>query len=539
VAFYDRALSLAEVIQNFNAGPGGDPIPSSPVIRSDAVTAGAVDQEYTYDVLASGYPAPTFALTDSPVGMTIDPVTGLINWTPTATSDYPVEITVTNSEGSDTQAFTLSVFPDNPLQLVVWHGLDQRVGHLGVLQTDFNVMGNIGPVADIASLAYNVNGGLYQDLTIGPDNRRLASPGDFNADIPIALLQVGSNTVTIRAIGTTGLVATVDVTVTRETGGSQDMPVSIVWDDVIKPQDEGQYVDGKWGHEPGGLRTLETGYDRIFLIGESDWQDYEILVPITINAVDITDAGLGILMRFTGHVVGGHREWPDAQPKWGYQPFGAIGWLRWSSGPDAAPRKRFYRGDDDIAIDYGTAAVTPGDTYMMRMRCETQVDSPTGEGITLYSWKIWGATESEPAGWDFQAPQQSAHALRQGGVGLLAHHVDATFGDVQIINLSTAISSVGDMAPPRIALHQNHPNPFNPMTVISMDIAVESAVRLGIFDVQGRRVRDLFAGTLPQGPHSFRWEGRDDSGREVAGGLYFLQLVSDTQVDTRKMMLVR
>lgn len=48
--------------------------------------------------------------------------------------------------------------------------------------------------------------------------------------------------------------------------------------------------------------------------------------------------------------------------------------------------------------------------------------------------------------------------------------------------------------------------------------------RAGLFDLQGRRVRELFRGTLPRGLTSLSWDGRDQSGRTLRSGIYFLRL---------------
>jgi hypothetical protein len=81
----------------------------APVITSTPDTLGYVGHLYTYDVEATGIPAPVFHLYTSPTGMTIDTITGVIQWTPTAVGDSDVCVEAINSAGADTQCFTITV----------------------------------------------------------------------------------------------------------------------------------------------------------------------------------------------------------------------------------------------------------------------------------------------------------------------------------------------------------------------------------------------------------------------------------------------
>jgi hypothetical protein len=340
---------------------------------------------------------------------------------------------------------------ENPLQINIWHGLQQKVGHLGHAQDDFNLMGNVIGHENLASLTYSLNGTAPVELTIGRgkfgDTRRLAAPGDFNADIAISKLRDGRNAILVNAIDSLGGKTSVTVYVDKFRG-AYPLPVHIKWNKVSNPQDVGQYIDGLWALEKEGLRTVRTGYDRVFLIGDTTWMDYEVTVPFIFHRADPETGpvsggnGIGILMRFTGHAVGGHRNFPAAQPKWGYQPFGAIGLLRWKDGPNRDPSIQFFRGDNDQTLNFGTMSLVPGHHYQMKMRCVTLPDDGD-EGVTRYSFKIWRAQETEPAQWNLEVDQKSKHALRKGGVVLLAHHVDATFGNVQAISVTSVIGKQG------------------------------------------------------------------------------------------------
>jgi len=332
---------------------------------------------------------------------------------------------------------------DEP-EIVIWHGLRQKVGHLGIAQDDFNLMGRVSPAGSIASLTYRLNGGPFVRLNFGEDTpgfRRFAGLGHFNADISMRDLRPGTNSVEVIAVDGTGRRAVQEVIVDLQSGSYQ-LPVNIDWATIDDPQDVGQYVDGHWELGPDGLRTKHMGYDRIFLIGEKNWQDYEIEVSMIINQVD-EDAspsdggnGLGILFRFTGHINGGPRNFPKMQPKWGYQPFGAITWLRWEPGkPVDTPYMEFHRGDINRRLNHGQFPVEIGELYWMKAKCQSLPDRSNGESVSRYSFKIWRHGNMEPAGWSWQETQISRHAKRKGGVALLAHHVDVTFGNIRIKSL--------------------------------------------------------------------------------------------------------
>ncbi|MCJ7536405.1 MAG: putative Ig domain-containing protein, partial [Anaerolineales bacterium] len=76
------------------------------IFSSPAVQAG-LWQPYSYDVDASGEPAPVFSLLSSPLGMSIDSVSGLISWTPGVTGTIPVSVRAVNSAGVAIQSFDI------------------------------------------------------------------------------------------------------------------------------------------------------------------------------------------------------------------------------------------------------------------------------------------------------------------------------------------------------------------------------------------------------------------------------------------------
>jgi flagellar hook assembly protein FlgD len=74
---------------------------------------------------------------------------------------------------------------------------------------------------------------------------------------------------------------------------------------------------------------------------------------------------------------------------------------------------------------------------------------------------------------------------------------------------------------------------------LAYELPAPGVVSLAVFDVQGHRVRTLAAGTHAAGRHRVSWEGRDESGREVASGLYFVRLESGGEAEVRRLTWLR
>ena len=85
----------------------------------------------------------------------------------------------------------------------------------------------------------------------------------------------------------------------------------------------------------------------------------------------------------------------------------------------------------------------------------------------------------------------------------------------------------------------NYPNPFNPDTEIRFSLARDSEVKLSVFNVLGQKVKTLIQGSFPAGTHSVRWNGTDESGRQVASGIYLYKIVTGDVVESRKMILMK
>ncbi|GJM44531.1 MAG: hypothetical protein DHS20C21_13730 [Gemmatimonadota bacterium] len=79
------------------------------------------------------------------------------------------------------------------------------------------------------------------------------------------------------------------------------------------------------------------------------------------------------------------------------------------------------------------------------------------------------------------------------------------------------------------------PNPFRSRTSLSFSLTTPARVVISIYDVAGRKVRQMTTGVKPAGYHGVEWNGRDDTGGMVPGGIYFVRLEAGAWVETRKV----
>ena len=127
---------------------------------------------------------------------------------------------------------------------------------------------------------------------------------------------------------------------------------------------------------------------------------------------------------------------------------------------------------------------------------------------------------------------------------------DNRTGDFDIYGMFIDSSSIGvrEILPPfeneKISLSA-FPNPFLGSTTIIFYVPdpkagkPSSAVSLKVFDPVGRLQRTLIENTRGVGIYTINWNGKDQKGKEVGGGIYFIELEVSGKKITHKLIKLK
>lgn len=99
------------------------------------------------------------------------------------------------------------------------------------------------------------------------------------------------------------------------------------------------------------------------------------------------------------------------------------------------------------------------------------------------------------------------------------------------------VHSITVSKPVRNFVLENYPNPFNSSTKILLNLFATKSVDLRIFNLIGEEVYHFNTGVLEKGTHSFVWNGRSTTGRELPSGMYILRVTTSNQTIRHKLIL--
>ena len=123
----------------------------------------------------------------------------------------------------------------------------------------------------------------------------------------------------------------------------------------------------------------------------------------------------------------------------------------------------------------------------------------------------------------------------------LSNEVQINISNIEIegiILLSDASGNGVDVeitnTPKSFGLTSAFPNPFNPVTTISYDIAEATFINLNIYDLLGNQVASLVNEMKNSGEHSIQWNADG-----LSSGLYFVKMEANNEIFIDKLMLMK
>ena len=117
------------------------------------------------------------------------------------------------------------------------------------------------------------------------------------------------------------------------------------------------------------------------------------------------------------------------------------------------------------------------------------------------------------------------------------------YGDTTIFHIQIEaqddLSSQNSYIPEDFTLHQNHPNPFNPITTIEYDLPNDDFVNMAVYDMTGRLVKTLLNGSKSAGYNHVLWDATNDNNEPVSAGVYIYVIQFGNSIHTNKMILLK
>ena len=134
--------------------------------------------------------------------------------------------------------------------------------------------------------------------------------------------------------------------------------------------------------------------------------------------------------------------------------------------------------------------------------------------------------------------------------GIIDWKVDVTDGQDTIYNKERrsliiegqyAALSINEEStiPKEFSLHDNYPNPFNPVTKIAFDMPIKGDARLIIYNIMGQKIKEYHMRGLSAGYHSLTWDANNSFGQPVSAGIYFYRFETKTFTKTKRMLLLK
>ena len=273
---------------------------------------------------------------------------------------------------------------------------------------------------------------------------------------------------------------------------------------------------GVWSHWPKSSPELD--HAKWWLGSQTFRATYSDVVPITIPAgtsdtLEIAVGSAGTVQDLNVHLF------LDAE------------------SPRFASFRLKHGSTEESLIDFGGARPQASWQRNIDVWVDDEFDAPY-QHFRPYRWPVISPFPSMTA---FNGSN------RQGSWFLIVANNGDGAGAITVkgweLQIATAapigIADADVSGPGAVLLRTPRPNPFNAGTAIELVIGRSAQVRLGVYDIGGRLVRQIVDERLVAGTHAFPWNGRNEHGQPVASGVYIFQAVVDDVRLERKAVMIK
>lgn len=234
----------------------------------------------------------------------------------------------------------------------------------------------------------------------------------------------------------------------------------------------------------------------------------------------------------------------------------------WTTGieSEATPGQLEPSGDQSLSVELNGFNAIPGDGEVML--CWTTESETENLGFIIQRRHETACltAQSRQGEWKQVVDYTTCEALQGQGSTSEAHEYSYTdaavvpgaiyfyrLGDVDyagkitwLKELEVTLPENGNAVPAKFTLHKAYPNPFNPETTFKFELGEAADVHVRVYDLLGNLVTTLTNSHYRVGQYSLYWDGRDNRGRLLSSGIYFLNISSTTGfTNTQKVIFLR
>jgi hypothetical protein len=198
-----------------------------------------------------------------------------------------------------------------------------------------------------------------------------------------------------------------------------------------------------------------------------------------------------------------------------------------------------YDSTSPIILEPPYHTITSDTTAIVKWKTNEGSDSKVEYGInSIYEFLSFNAiyTDSHEVVLSNLIPGQNykyrVHSTDNSGNG-------PTTSDIYTLLLTNVDGKYFNYRPKIFDLSQNYPNPFNHHTKIRFQLPTLTHVRVDIYNILCQKIKTLVNCNKEPGEHKIIWDGTNDSGRNVASGIYFYRMNANDFISVKKMILLQ